>query len=252
MYNGGIFFTRAGHTTDLKSKTKRRLLSLGIQAINLPLVAIVPDLDALLSNSNRKALIQADWIIVFSSNAAQILFSQFIPNSHCKIATIGESTARVVRQFHIPVTLVAPPPNSSESLTSALVATIGISQLAQSTIIIATGHEGLTTASDFFQSLDIFPITIELYRRVPQEASDELRSKVSAMVSSLQPKAISFVSVTSARQCSIQFPNLTFLPAICVSSRIGEQALAFGWKKILLTDGVSDDAIIDTFLSLKQ
>ena len=246
-----LITTHAGETTALKRKTQRRLEALGIVGVNLPNITIQADPSALEERAMRHALIAPDWIAFLSGTSVDHLFAQYLPSPQTKLAAIGAASARALEQHNRPCDLVAPPPYSSASLASALLAAIVEASRAEETsVVIACGHDGVRDLAESLMSHGVRTTEVRLYRRVPFAPSPTVQEQVEQTIKRATGAAICFNSITSARQCQAMMPQLTSLPALVPSTRIKQAVSALGWDRVYPAAGPSDQEMVDCYCSV--
>ena len=243
-----VIFIRSDSATHPKEKTKNMLAAHGMAGMNLPLIKIIVDYDALNDKENRQALLNPDWLLFQSAKAGQILLSQYLPPNQCKIAAIGTSTANAIKQQGIDVQVIAKPENS-EGLFDTLKNKIE-KNFSDLSIVIASGHGGVKTAEDKIKHEGGTVRRINLYTRKKREIENELKREVELKLKNNQVKAICFTSQTAITFFTQEFGDkgCTHIQVVVASERIKNHAIKSGFKNIINANSASDTALIQALV----
>ncbi|MGC1360042.1 MAG: uroporphyrinogen-III synthase [Silvibacterium sp.] len=184
-----ILVTRARHQAGLLST---ELIKLGADAIEIPAIEILPpasfeQLDAALRN-----LSQYQWLIVTSANTARAIWDRsealkLTPASfsHLKIAAVGASTARALKEAGL-LASVRPKEYVAESLLDALE-----DQTKNACVLIARAAIARDIIPEVLTQRGAHVDVAEAYRTVIPEGSVE---KIAELLEKRAPEAATFTS----------------------------------------------------------
>ena len=118
-----IAITRPAHQVD---EVVPIALELGAEPVIVPLIEIVPPDDWQNVDGEIESLTQTDWLVFSSANGVRFFMNRLLETGYdlrwlgnTKLAAIGSSTAKVLRDFHLNADVV-PDSHSSEDLVAEL------------------------------------------------------------------------------------------------------------------------------------
>ena len=139
----------------------------GGNAIALPVIDIQPPADEARFARELARLADFDIAIFTSANAvdavAEALGSAHPWPERTVLAAVGRATANALTRHGLPVTLVAPPPFSSESLLSLP----ALQRVAGKRVVILRGQQGRALLGDTLRQRGAEVSHVESYRRIP-------------------------------------------------------------------------------------
>jgi len=187
-----VLVTRARHQAGQLSS---QLAELGAEVIEIPAIEIVPPeswepFDAALRN-----LKQYQWLIVTSANTVRFIEERAAALglarqgfSHPKIAAVGSSTARALREAGLFVSVTP-----EEYVAESLVATIG-EQVQGTRVLIARAAIARDVIPEALAKAGAKVEVVEAYRNVIPESSIRLMAEVFASGRQQPPDAATFTS----------------------------------------------------------
>ena len=229
------------------------LSQLGAQTIAMPLLEIEP---AELTQSERQIAIDLDHydlVVVISANAANLamaLFDNYWPQLPAHIAwyAVGGATANALRGHGV----VPSTPPGLEATSETLLALPGMSDVTGKRALIAKGEGGRELLRQALQERGARVDELKLYRRKPAYYSPE---QVRLLLGDGLPDII---VVTSAailenmhRLLSPCYPDLIGVNLVAASGRIAEMACNLGYRKVVVAEGASDQALVDAMVGIE-
>lgn len=195
-----------------------------------------------------------DWFIFISANAVN--FALMGNNGKirdyfntAKIAAIGQATANALQQAGLVVNVLPEQGFNSE----ALLAAPEFQNLPGQRCIIVRGVGGRELLAETLHSRGAQVDYLEVYERI-----DPLIDTVKLM-ELLQWQALDAIVITSAEALQNVFAQLPLpfwqeklftIPLVVISERLGLIASSLGFKRIIVSNGVSDGAVFKTIKSL--
>jgi uroporphyrinogen-III synthase len=214
----------------------------------LPTIEIVAEQDTGKITSTLKNLDKFQWLVFLSVNAvnfALIAFSGKIGfiNS-VKIAAIGQSTAKTLNNAGLSVDLLPERGFDSE----ALLAMPQMQSLSGQRFLIIRGIGGREVLADNLRKRGAEVEYLNVYRRM-LPSTDCL-----PIINLLNENKIDIVTATSAEALhnllkmlgEKNHKQLINLPLVVVSNRIAQMAAEKGFKRIFISNGPTDTAILET------
>lgn len=124
---------------------RTRLERLGASVIEIPLIRIERDVNEEIKKEIFEGLGSYDWLVFSSANGVKHFFDAFLDTfpdlrslGFMRIAAVGESTARTVRELHLSVEVVPHKP-VAEELADALIKT---GTMDNAKVLVVIGSEG--------------------------------------------------------------------------------------------------------------
>ncbi len=156
---------------------KEKLMAHGAEVLELPLIQIDASHDAQTAKEILEGIATYEWIVFTSANGVRFFFDLYFKkfdDIRCigpvRIACIGESTAKVVRKYHLGVDLI---PNESvaEKLAEALIAT---DSLDSANILVVTGNRNRDVLPTLLESNGSALVdTLQVYKTEQTDLSVE-------------------------------------------------------------------------------
>lgn len=209
LFGRRIVVTRAGgQSGDLR----HRLEALGAEVVSLPLIEIKGDADRETTVDVFEEIGGYDWLVFTSSNGVRHFFDLFFKAFKdlrslgvMRIACVGETTARAVRDLHLDVE-VCPKKAVAEELARALAATGG---LDSAKVLVVTGNRNRDTLVKELEAaraiVDQFPVyRTDLANLADHPAADDFRRRGA--------DAILFVSSSAVESYVAQAKSLQLGP----------------------------------------
>lgn len=232
-----VVVTRATHQTGAFADLLRQH---GFTPVSYPCIAIQPPEDAEPLLTALRNLDDYDWLVLTSANTlvallecARLLDQQ--PNWHgVAIATVGETTAAVVRDYLAAEVAFIAPESTAESLAETLPITDGMRVfLPQSEIATPDAENRLTERGAVVTAVTAYTTGC---------ASDG-GEDVAGMLNAGQIDALTFMSGSAAR-CFVErlapVPDEVYdLPAFCIGSSTAQVAREVGLR-VIFTPPVDD------------
>lgn len=144
-----------------------RLLSLGAEVIELPVIRISKDLDRDTFQDVMAELGSYDWIVFTSSNGVRHFFEEFFREVEdiralglMRIAAVGEGTARSLADMHLRVDC-RPEKATAEALADALIRT---ASLENAKVLVITGNLNRDVLPRKLEEAGAIVDTLRVYR----------------------------------------------------------------------------------------
>lgn len=195
-----------------------------------------------------------DWMIFISANAVNFALAGNNGKIRhaclqAKVIAVGEATAQALRQAGVTVSIVPQQGFNSE----ALLASPELQQLSKQHCVIVRGVGGRALLGDTLRMRGAQVDYLEVYeRQSPTIEPARLRLL-------LQSQALDIITVTSAESMQnllalvpeAPWRNLLYaLPLVVISERLGLMAESLGFRNVVVSDGVSDQAVFKTIINL--
>ncbi|MGZ8226037.1 MAG: uroporphyrinogen-III synthase [Methylococcaceae bacterium] len=245
MLNGAhILVTRPAHQAENLS---RLIAEQGGVAVRLPTLDIVPSEN---TPEIRKTLAELDrfqWVVFISANAVNFALKanggkigQLKPVC---FAAIGQTTAQSLKSAGLAVDLV---PEAGYS-TEALLDMLEMQQIAGQRFLIVRGEGGREELANSLRNRGAKVDYLTVYKRqLPIVDSAQV-------VFLLAQNKLDIITITSGEALQNLLIMLTEdnhkllfkLPLVVVSDRIGQIAADIGFKRIAVTNGPSDTAVLE-------
>lgn len=225
----------------------------GFSVVRLPLLEIKPIklTDDAFQIFNGKP---ADWIFFISVNAVNFALSgnNGKIREYClqaRVAAVGEATANALKQAGIVVSALPEQGFNSE----ALLATPALQQLQDQRCVIVRGVGGRELLAETLRARGAEVEYFNVYER-QQPVMEPLK-----LTGLLQEKLLDVITITSAEALQnlvAQVPigrgqnQLLNIPLVVISDRLRLIASMLGFKRIAVSDGVSDKAVLKTIINL--
>jgi uroporphyrinogen-III synthase len=219
----------------------KTLESLVIDAGHQPL--LFPTLEVIELNATAQRS-QYDAVIFISANAVEHGIQILDTISYSKVFAVGAATAKKLNHHHITVDDFPQEKASSESLLNLE----SVSCLKNKNILIFRGRGGRETLKTGLEKSQNKVEYVQVYSRIICKLSDLHKQSLSDFL--LDKKG--FVSVTSNENLdglislAGQLNDLSSLkqyPLIVLSDRIKKYAQSLGFKQVIITSNISDQAI---------
>lgn len=153
LFGRRIALTRAGIQ---QSKMKSTLESLGAEVLDLPLIKIQSSDDRKLIAEVFAGIATYEWVVFTSANGARCFMSIFFKAykdirsfGPMRIACVGQSTADVLKNYHLDVELIAKD-STAEGLAKELV---GTDSLDSANVLVVTGNRNRDILVDVLEGV---------------------------------------------------------------------------------------------------
>ncbi len=153
LFGRRIALTRAGIQ---QSKMKSTLESLGAEILDLPLIKIQSSDDRKLIAEVFAGIATYEWVVFTSANGARCFMSIFFKAykdirsfGPMRIACVGQSTADVLKNYHLDVELIAKD-STAEGLAKELV---GTDSLDSANVLVVTGNRNRDILVDVLEGV---------------------------------------------------------------------------------------------------
>lgn len=220
-----------------------RLSSFGASVLSLAVI----DIEPIAASAWPVVSIAEQDMVVFVSRNAVICFkaeySAALPDKMQCVA-VGAATAKCMTEHGFKVAIQAPSPAGSESL----LALPTMQNMANKRVLIVRGETGRELLADTLRARAATITYLEVYRRcVPTYGAE----KVAAILS------VDWLVVTSVtgleNLCQIVNNEAIKLKMmLVVSERIKQIAVGLGFQHVVVSDDVSDDAVINRIVEIGQ
>lgn len=216
----------------------RRITELGGNVTLFPLLEIAPAADASELNALKQHLSTYDLLIFISPNAVRFGMDALgtVP-SNARVATVGQSSARALRELGIAQVIAPTERFDSESL----LALPELQNVADWKVAILRGNGGRELLGDTLKTRGARVDYVTCYERSKPEldAGSVLKADPHAInVTSSEALANLWQGLTDAHKA--RFANI---PLFVPHARIAELAQQQGWKNIILTEA-GDDGLL--------
>jgi uroporphyrinogen-III synthase len=193
-------------------------------------------------------LADIDMLIFVSRNAVSYFFEsvkQTIPN-HIRLAAVGNGTAQQIESYGYSVAVKPDEVAGSEGLLAMAL----LHDVAQKKVVIVRGHGGRELLADTLIQRGAQVSYVEVYQRTLPKMS------VEACQQALSADVIICTSVAGVenlcRILSAHIDSLLTKPLIVVSERIQHIAKKIGFHRIMVTEDVSDEAMMKQLAQVEQ
>lgn len=222
----------------------------GGHAILFPLLRIEPVIDSAAVITLFSQLSKVDLLIFVSANAvrcAEPYLAGLAPDS-VTIAAIGRGTSNELTRVGLSPQLI--PATSYDS--EALLALPELQDMTDKHVIIVRGQGGREKLATTLQARGAEVDYAEVYRRVAPEAQ---------LISQFSSDDVDVITITSGEALTnlagmANQQNQAWLfekSLVVIHDRIAQQARQLGFKKtVQVTAAVSDSAIVDSLIQMKQ
>lgn len=246
-----VIFFRSDKSSAPKRKTQEYLRHRGCEGVNLPLLQIEIDYDALTTTQNRESLLKPDWLVFLSAKAAQILLASYLPAKQCKIAAIGKSTAHMISQYKISADIISAIPENSTTLYEALNNSID-NDFQKYSWVICCGHDGNQTLAKAISQEGAQVTELKVYRRKKRDLGT-IKTNFIHKLTDGKIKAFCFTSCTSIKFFLEEFglPREDIM-IVVASKRINDYALLRGIGNAVVAVGADDQSLCNAIFSGKQ
>lgn len=200
LFGRRIAVTRAGSQA---GKLKGLLQALGADALELPLIEVLPSYDKATVSEVFADIATYEWIVFTSANGAREFFNLFFRAykdlrsfGPMRVACVGAGTAREVEKFRLEVELT-PEKSTAEDLARALVAT---DSLDSANVLVVTGNRNREVLVKMLEEVgraivDVLPVYETDFADVSQAPDYERfrREGADAIVFASSSSALSYV-----------------------------------------------------------
>ncbi len=237
-----VLLTRPAHQAQTLSEL---IQAANGQAVAFPTLQITPPADTAAIQAQLAKLAQYDLAVFVSTNAVEhcmaLLAKQALPDT-LKIAAIGKSTAKALRDYGYNVDLQPEQAYSSESL----LAMPALQQLDGQKIVIVRGNGGRPILAETLAARGANVDFIEVYQRHCPPGDPALLSSVLATGQPLLLIATSRESLDNLMQMAgtALLPVLQSQALIVISQRIQEYAIKQGFNGLIRVASEANDAAI--------
>lgn len=224
----------------------------GGEAVSFPVLAIAPSASPDQARQKWRQLSRYQWIVFISANAVHYMTDMLggdidLPEA-IKVAAIGKATATALTQRGIAVDLI--PLNGYNS--EALLQMPEWQDLNGQKVMIVRGEGGREKLAQTLTQRGAETDYMEVYRRVTPQSDNR---KIKTLLAHHDLSAIVLMSGEAVKNlCTMLNPDdaLRAIPVIVISTRIAEIAASLGFRRILVSQGVSEQAIVDTLKMLNN
>ena len=247
LLNGAhVLVTRPAHQAENLS---RLIEERGGVAVRFPTLAIVAVDDDRTIQDTLAHLDRYQWLVFVSANAVTMhgYYSddgKMERYSSVRIAAIGKTTARALKQAGLPVDLV---PESGYD-TEALLAMPQMQQMKGQDCLIVRGEGGREELATQLRSRGANVEYLDVYKRVIPDIDS---SQVSLLLAQGKLDVITVTSGEALQNLLIMLKKryhhrLFEVPLVVISNRIRQIAAGMGFERIAVTNCPSDVAILET------
>ena len=182
LFGRRVAVTRA---REQAGELRRRLEALGAEVVELPLLEIRPYRDRETTVDVMTELGKYDWIVFTSANGVRHFFDLLFKGFRdiralgaMRIACVGETTARAVRDLHLEVE-ICPATATAEALADAMIATDGLDNVM---ILVVTGNLNRDTLVKKLEGARAIVDRLQVYENVRTDlagdpAADDFRRR---------------------------------------------------------------------------
>ncbi len=244
-----ILVTRPEHQARSLSNAIERA---GGTAVSFPLIEIVPLKNQQIFDNYWKQLDNYHWLVFISANAVNFAASMnggriTLPKA-IRVAAIGKATARALQQHNITVNLLPDEGYNSE----ALLKMPAWQDLAGQRLLIVRGVGGREKLAETLRQRNAKVDYLEVYRRIMPDSD---AGQVKKMLIEQELSAIVLTSGEAVNNLWDTFKHektLLSIPLVVISSRIAKIASRLGFKRIKVSQGPSEQAIIESLMTLNN
>ncbi len=224
----------------------------GGEAVLFPLIDIVPLENPQTFDDYWKRLPDYQWLVFISANAVNFAASMnggriTLPKT-VQVAAIGKATARALQQLNIQVSLLPDEGYNSEALLSMP----AWRNLSGQQVLIVRGVGGREKLAETLKQRGAEVDYLEVYRRCLPDNDVE---PVKKLLASRKVAAIVLTSGEALKNLLTllnQETTLLSIPLVVISSRIATIARRLGFKRIKISQGPSEQAIIESLKTLNN
>jgi uroporphyrinogen III methyltransferase/synthase len=173
LFGKRIVVTRSRHQA---GALRQRLEKLGAMVIEIPLIRIERDVNEEIRKEVFAEFGTYDWLVFSSANGVNNFFATFLEEfpdlrslGLIRIAAVGESTAKVIRNLHLSVEVVPDKP-VAEELADALVAT---GTLDNAKVLVVIGSEGRDVLVNKLEEARAIVDCLPVYRTEKNDLTEE-------------------------------------------------------------------------------
>jgi uroporphyrinogen III methyltransferase/synthase len=155
---------------------RTRLETLGASVIERPRIRIERDVNVTIKKEIFDELGSYDWLVFSSANGVKHFFDAFLETfpdlrslGFMRIAAVGESTAKVIRNLHLSVEVV-PEKAVAEELADALVKT---GSMDNAKVLVVIGSEGRDVLVNKLEEAQAIVDCLPVYRTEKNDLSEE-------------------------------------------------------------------------------
>jgi len=224
----------------------------GGEAVSFPVLAIAPTTRLDQAKQKWQQLSGYQWIVFISANAvnymADMLGGKIELPETIDVAAIGKATATALMQHGIAVDLM--PLNGYNS--EALLQMPEWQDLTGQKVMIVRGEGGREKLAQTLKQRGAETDYMEVYRRIKPESDHR---KIKTLLERNDLSAIVLMSGEAVQNlCTMLNPDdaLRSIPVVVISARIAEIAAGLGFRRVLVSQGVSEQAIVDTLKMLNN
>jgi uroporphyrinogen III methyltransferase/synthase len=196
LFGKRIAITRTRQQT---SELMHRLLQLGAEVLELPLIRVRSAVDEDVKKEIFGELGSYEWIVFSSPNGVRFFFEAFLSEfkdlrsmGFMRIAAVGPATAREIEKFHLQVELV-PEKHTAADLAQALIDTEAIEHAK---VLVVKGNLG---SDDLIKPLEEKWAIVDRFEVYKTEATDLSENRAAQKFRELGAHAITFTSGSTVR-----------------------------------------------------
>jgi uroporphyrinogen-III synthase len=215
----------------------------GGEALVFPVIEIAP-IEA--ERWHGLSLDGVDWLVFISRNAVECFLKGWrkpLP-AGIKLAAVGEGTARAMETHGLRVDLQPARSTGSEGL----LATAAMHEVAGKKMLIVRGGGGRELLADTLKARGANIDYVEVYRRTLPVVDDDSRVRALTVDRVVCTSVVGVDNLCSLLGADIE--ALTAKPLVVLSERIKQHALSLGFKRVLVTDDASDEAIVEQLMRM--
>lgn len=239
-----VLVTRPEHQAE---KLCQQIEKQGWNAIRFPTIKI-EGVDNSKFNQQMNRSIRYQWVIFISANAVQFAlqkrqkFLKLIGSAY--VAAIGKATRNALFENELKVDLLP----ATQSNTEGLLATKEMNQVAGQAVLIVRGKAGRETLAKELVNRGAQVDYMQVYDRVLAEQDGEL---IEQMLAKNKLHVITITSVEALmnlmKMVNRAFhQQLTKVALVVFSERIKNAAEELQFKQIVVTDTMSDEALVES------
>lgn len=247
----GILVTRPANQNQ---NLVRLIKNAGDVAIVFPALEIKGNNDSPELNNVINNLESFSMAIFISPNAVEHALESIFKHHntvppHIKLACVGRGSALKLAEYGYSSTLTPEEKYNSESL----LALPELQQVKGEKIVIFRGNGGRNVLYDTLTARGAHVVYGECYRRVKPDTGNEpliefLKNGTARIITTTSAEAIRNLYEMAAPETSA----LLEIPVIAISDRIATVCSELGFKKIIITDNASDEAIVSAIEQWKS
>ena len=249
MLNGAqVLVTRPEHQAEQLSRLIKEMKGVPVR---FPTLEIVGLNDSLRIKNTMEHLDSYQWLIFISANAVSMHgcyadSDKIRKLASTRIAAIGKATAQALKQQGLSVDLV---PESGYN-SQALLAMTDMQEINGQRCLIIRGEHGHEELANTLRNRGGIVEYLDVYKRIIPNIDS---SQVMVMIKQNKLDVVTITSGEALKNLLIMvgksIHQLLFeIPLVVVSNRIRELAAEIGFKRIVVAQSPSDNAVLETVI----